>query len=220
MLPLTNPHASFSGMENKSDGELLQIVAGEPDNPRADAAFRVFYNRHIDYVFFICKSKYGKQLCDAEIVDLVQETFVRVYEKAATFREDATLQEREQRKRTHLWLQRIMEHILIDRYRRHQSVPTQPLSEQMEDIPSNEEEGETVESDEMRLIKQALEMLPERDREVLRTVFLWYEPNKKLPSHVIADLVERYQTTPENIRKIVSRAKKRIREFIEQHKKK
>ncbi|MDW8465952.1 MAG: sigma-70 family RNA polymerase sigma factor [Chloroherpetonaceae bacterium] len=203
MVPLTNPHFNEE-MHHKTDGELLQIVAER--SPRSEHAFAAFYNRYIEYVFFICKRKYGTQLCEDEICDLVQETFVRVFERADTFCEEAKLAEDERRRRTQGWLQRIMANIFIDRKRRNQSIVTQPLPEGAENlfIAAEDSGEETQLSKKMQLVQQAIASLPERDQDIVRTIYQWYEPSKKLPSTVIAELVERYQTTPENIRKILS----------------
>ncbi len=200
----------------KTDKELLEITAAR--DVRAEKAFAEFYQRHIRYMYFICKRDYANTLGEDGAEDLVQDTFVRAYEKAHTFSDDGITEPDKLALRTHGWLRRIAANLFQDMLRRETSVPTQPLApeheEQLADTPSADDEQEPPESAQMKLIKEALSKLSEREQDIVRTVYQWYEKDKKLPSHVIDDLTEKHKTTPENIRKILSRARKKIEEFI------
>ncbi len=200
----------------KTDKELLEITAAR--DVRAEKAFAEFYQRHSRYMYFVCKRDYANTLGEDGAEDLVQDTFVRAYEKAHTFSDDGITEPDKLTLRTHGWLRRIAANLFQDMLRREVSVPTEPLAPEHEenivDAQQDDGEQEPEDSAQMKLIKQALAQLSEREQDIMRTVYQWYEKDKKLPSHVIDDLTEKHKTTPENIRKILSRARKKIEEFI------
>ncbi len=200
----------------KTDKELLEITAAR--DVRAEKAFAEFYQRHSRYMYFVCKRDYANTLGEDGAEDLVQDTFVRAYEKAHTFSDDGITELDKLTLRTHGWLRRIAANLFQDMLRREVSVPTEPLAPEHEenivDAQQDDGEQEPEDSAQMKLIKQALAQLSEREQDIMRTVYQWYEKDKKLPSHVIDDLTEKHKTTPENIRKILSRARKKIEEFI------
>lgn len=226
---MPNLHIDLNG---KTDGELLALVAQHARNAHlANAAFRVFYSRHVRYVFYFCKSRFANPKLanaddEASIADLVQETFLRAFEKAHTFIDDvsdavATQASGARERQTRGWLCRIAENLFKDRLRRSPSLKTERFYDGEEECLIDEsatalEESDTPspESLRMRLLKVALKMLSEREQDILRVVYQWYEPNKKLPSSVIDDLTTQHQTTRENIRKILSRARKRIEHTV------
>ncbi len=67
----------------------------------------------------------------------------------------------------------------------------------------------------VRRVMQSI--LTEREQDVLRTTFHWHDPTRehqKLPEAVLADLVQRWNTTPDNIRQIRSRALKKLKDAL------
>jgi DNA-directed RNA polymerase sigma subunit (sigma70/sigma32) len=58
------------------------------------------------------------------------------------------------------------------------------------------------------------EVLTERERYVLRVRALWYDLSKnnhRLPDHVVEEVAEQLNTTPENIRQIACRATNKLK---------
>ncbi len=202
-------------LSKKMDGELLMLVAQRHSG--WENAFRVFYERHREYLFYICNREYCNQIGADAVQDLVQKTFIRAFEKAHTFRADDTLSPDDSLKRTRGWLRRIAANLLRDSYRHNTSIPTEPLTDAHISMLAENHSQDSEDSEKMKLIKDALNTLTEREQDILRTAYQWYEPNKNLPAHVIEELTQRYNTTPENIRKILSRARKKVREFIERN---
>jgi RNA polymerase sigma factor (sigma-70 family) len=202
-------------LSKKMDGELLMLIAQRHDG--WEDAFRVFYERHREYLFYICNRKYCHELGADAVQDLVQDTFVRVLEKAHTFRADDTLSPDASLRRTRGWLQRIAENLFNDHHRRNTSIPTEPLTDAHivhTSMPAENDSQDSQDSKQMKIIKDALNSLTEREQDIMRTVYQWYDSGKNLPEHVIEELTQRYDTTPENIRQILSRARKKVREFI------
>ncbi len=202
-------------LSKKMDGELLMLVAQRHSG--WEHAFRVFHERHREYLFYICNRDYCDQIGADAIEDLVQETFVRVLEKAHTFRADDTLSPDASLRRTRGWLRRIAANLLRDSYRHNTSIPTEPLTDAHISMLAENHSQDSQDSTLLKAVKDALNSLTEREQDILRTAYQWYEPNKNLPAHVIEELTQRYNTTPENIRQILSRARKKVKEFIERN---
>ncbi len=202
-------------LSKKMDGELLMLVAQRHSG--WEHAFRVFYERHCGYLFYICNRKYCHELDAHAVENLVQNTFIRAFEKAHTFRADDTLSPDDSLKRTRGWLRRIAANLLRDSYRHNTSIPTEPLTDAHISMLAENHPQDSEDSEKMKLIKDALNTLTEREQDIIRTVYQWYEPGKNLPAHVIEELTQRYNTTPENIRQILSRARKKVREFIKRN---
>lgn len=62
-----------------------------------------------------------------------------------------------------------------------------------------------------QVIEEVLSELKERDREIIRTYFTYYQEGKKMPREVMSELITVFKTTPDNIRQVVSRTKKKIK---------
>lgn len=72
------------------------------------------------------------------------------------------------------------------------------------------EELETL-SDNAIIIEDALNDLPERSREIVRTYFMFYEDEKNMSSEAYNFMESMFETTRDNIRQTISRAKKKIK---------
>lgn len=208
-------------LQSKTDEELLAYLDSSGiERGLIDFAFGEFYSRHARYLHFICKRDYQTTLGEEGVRDLVQETFIRVYEKASTFKTDGITDKDKLTLRTRGWLRRIAANLFLSKRRDQTSVPEiLPGSDLLESVVESHPNDEEVpqESPEMALIKEALLTLSEREREIMQTAYQWYEPGKKLPSHIIDELTERYKTTPENIRKIRSRARQKIEAYLKEN---
>jgi DNA-directed RNA polymerase specialized sigma24 family protein len=75
-------------------------------------------------------------------------------------------------------------------------------------------------SDEKRLLRDALSTLTERELDVLLVSYEYYERGEEhphLPRAVIAELCERHQTSPTNLRKIRERARKQVWQYVREN---
>jgi DNA-directed RNA polymerase sigma subunit (sigma70/sigma32) len=73
-------------------------------------------------------------------------------------------------------------------------------------------------SPKLRLLREALDTLTERERDVLRVAALYFRPgeeHQRLPNEVSAELARRWDTTNENLRAIRSRAAKKLKQYLE-----
>jgi len=72
--------------DDTPDFELIRRMADKTADPViARAAWGRFYIRHQAYVLGVCSARFGSLLRLDEATDLVQDGFMRAFERAATF---------------------------------------------------------------------------------------------------------------------------------------
>ncbi|MBN1605963.1 MAG: sigma-70 family RNA polymerase sigma factor [Polyangiaceae bacterium] len=198
-----------------SDAELFaQIVKAEPPD-WARPAKRELYQRHAGYLYAVLSRKAHRLLssCSWSAEDLLQETFARAFERANTFHETPGLGPDQERRRTRAWLGTIAQHLLADSLRAVREVATSADFEQIAD-PGPPSSGSAA----TRWVQEALELLTERERDVLRVSALYLrvgESHQRLPNQVAAELAARWGTTNDNVRAIRRRALTRVREYVQ-----
>lgn len=83
-----------------------------------------------------------------------------------------------------------------------------------EELSENEFENiDNLVSENNQIIDEVLNTFSPRDKEIILTYFLYYEKGKNLPGRVLDEMEAIHKTTRPNIRQIVSRAKKKIKEL-------
>jgi len=132
-----------------SDEELLSRVAG--GDP---AAVRALVARKLPRLLSLA----GRMLGDApEAEDVAQEAFLRVWKQAPKWRPGAA--------RFDTWLHRVALNLCYDRLRRRREVATAEPPERADEGPAPDRGLEA--SDTGRRVAQALQALPERQREAI-----------------------------------------------------
>ncbi|MFO0613341.1 MAG: sigma factor [Polyangiaceae bacterium] len=205
--------------DEPTDAELLASVAGRDVSvARAREAEGTFYRRHVRWLYGVLVRRKGPLLSMAGLSaeDLVQETFLRAFDRAHTFREPAEATSAElAAARTRAWLGRIATHLLADHMNRLREVSATPYLERVRvDV---EEEPATDDGADVALVREGLDTLSEREREILRVTALYTQVGEKqgrLPNAVSRDLSTRWATTNENIRAIRVRAMKKLKSFL------
>lgn len=204
-----------------SDTELLLRIAHGSERPvQACAAQTQFYERHVRYLYGVLvrqrTSVYALAQLTAE--DLVQETFRRVFEKAHTFAADPDLNLERAERRTRAWMGRIAQRLLLDALERNREVSATPYVESL--CASNDDEPAPSSSPQLRLVREALSLLSEREQDVLTVTALYQrlgEEHQRLPNDIAQQLATRWATSSDNVRAIRSRALKKLRGFLSVH---
>lgn len=203
----------------EGDSELLLLMSN--GGAQSETAWNEFYNRHVGYVHGACTRAFLPILRPEQIEELVQDTFIRAFEKANTFISTPELDTAGQRKTVRAWLGAISENLAHDYYRDQPKVEfvdnealetyaVQPTNDDLDDPPS---EG-------LNLFEAAWATLNDREQQVLRITAFWSKPgakNQRLPNKVMEDLAADLNATPANIRQIRKRAVGKIREYMETH---
>lgn len=199
---------------------------GDSDPAWALAAFEEFYDRHKNYLWKVC-ADVGQQLsCSAWIEDVFHETFQRAQKHAGRFKFPVCPAEEEDNV-IKAWLGRIAQNRLCDYWRKSRRECTrtaeewEALDEEVlgevsgEDVPT---ETTSAGSNRKALLDEAMETLSERDAHVLRVTSQFHRHGQKfqrLPNAVVDELASTLNTTPENLRKIRERARKKVRQYVE-----
>lgn len=201
-----------------SDAELLERVSGRASDPlAARRAEAQFYERHVRYLYGVLMTRVRRPLAlsGREVEDLVQETFFRAFAHAGSFVPAVGADEDAERRRTRAWLGRIAQRLLADWLADVREVSASPY---LETLAEPESAPPSSRSPQLRLLREALETLSERERDVLRFAALYHRPgeeHQRLPNDVAAELARRWQTTNDNVRAIRSRATKKLKQYLE-----
>ncbi len=197
-----------------TDARLVGQIAARGASARAEQT--EFYRRHVGYLYAVLKRQCAGALARSqqEVEDLVQDTFRRAFERAETFHSDGVTGAEHERQRSRAWLGRIAKHLLSDALSRQRELST--LAEWVEAVAESPEAAQP--SPLLRLVEEAIQALPEREQDVLRVFGLYYragEVNQRLPNAVSAELAARWNTTPDHIRVIRSRALTKVRAHVQ-----
>ena len=209
----------FSG---DNDEELLVYMSLRREDPAAaEEAWAELYNRHLGYVFGQCKKAYSTVLGDLGVRDLVQETFVRAFERAETFKSRGSTDGDAIRRRVRGWLGRIANRLFLDTLRGPAESRLPETDSVAATSPADVDDCELDQgSPRVKLIREALATLTERERHVLRVTADWYRPDrahKRVSKAEMSTLAGQLQTTAVNIRQIRKRAIDKIRDYIGSH---
>lgn len=206
---------------DETDEDLLVYMSMQAEDPsNAEEAWAEFFYRHSAYVLGVCK-RFQNVLGNAGAEDLAQETLIRVYGKAHTFKPLANGKPNEARAWVRAWLGQIANRLFFTALRR---TPTlDPIDDGLSEVPAPplvDQDGTSsspIAVEQRRLIREALRTLTERERDVLLASFAWYELGggcHRMPSEELAALMERFQTTAVNIRQIRARAFDKVQRYI------
>ncbi len=124
------------------------------------AAFEKLYDH-----FFPAIYRYTSFRVQPEIVeDLVADIFIKVWEKIHTYQPQGGIP-------FGAWLFRIARHSVIDAYRQHRQAEDMP-----EDIadpdPFNRADADLRRQDQLRMVRTAMDALPDRYREILSLTYI------------------------------------------------
>lgn len=194
---------------------LLNISFKEEERVLAEESFSKIYREYSQYLMnVIVSSLKGMGVYDEELAQVVlNNTFLKVYEKPLKF---SVPNGAGDDKCFKAWISKISKNELLsqiekvtDKEKRFSDLNLQEADLELEDV-----EDDFFESANHRLLKDALNTLKERDREILLAHYLYYEENKYKPSDVLDRLCLLYSTTKPNIRQIKGRSEKKIIEYM------
>lgn len=190
---------------------LLNISYKEEEKVLAEGSFSLIYREYSQYLMNVIVSNLkGMGIYDEELAQAVlNNTFLTVYEKPLKF---SVPSDAEDDKCFKGWISRISRNELLSQIqqvtskeKRFSDLNLQDVNLELEDI-----ENDFFESVNHKLLKDALNTLGERDREILLAHYLYYEEGKNMPSDVLDKLCLIYSTTKPNIRQIRKRSEGKI----------
>jgi RNA polymerase sigma factor (sigma-70 family) len=192
---------------------LLKFSYKGEDLKGAEKAFNELYLSYSKLVFSVVRDRLidigmrDHQLRDA----IMTNTFLKVYEKPLKFsfpegaKNDSSFKG---------WLLTIAHNEMCNLMSEFFD-KNQVLEAETQEVAFSDDEisDETYTSANSKLLTDALNSLPERDREILLALYTFYELGKKTPSKTLDGLCVMYGTTRVNIRKIKQRSEEKIKEY-------
>lgn len=142
---------------DQAEDETLMLATGRGDR----TAFALLVHRHLGRAGAIAGRMLGSA---AEAEEVVQEAFLRVWQKAPSWKPDGGA-------RFSTWLVRVLVNLCIDRRRRARYVPLEEAPEMTDPAPGADEALATAER--RRRVETALTQLPDRQRAAV--VLSYYE---------------------------------------------
>lgn len=221
----SNPENLRDLLQSESDFGVLRLMA-DKDRAWVNAAVQEFYDRHKDYLWKTCADVAENLGCDAWVEDVFQDTFHCAWKTAGKF-EFPECPKDDEDNVVKGWLGQIARNLLCDRWRKTRYERTRTdaqwaaLAEKMTAARVDSAEEPTLPKDEpeARQLDEAMETLTDREAHVLRVTSQFHRLGKKfqrLPNGIVDELAETFNTTPENLRKIRERAKRKVRQYVEE----
>lgn len=197
------------------DYDLLAFMSMAAEDPEgAKGAFGAFWSRH--QPFLIQEgARYASRLGGLDGVgDLVYDTLLRAWKKAGTFKPGGPGQSPEKQSvHVRRWLVRIMSRLFLDANRASPS-QSQPISLGDWDPESPSEVEPTTPTEEMLLMREIINELPEREQTILWKTIECFDHSTGKPaisSEELRSLANSLGTTIENIRQIRKRTYQAVR---------
>ncbi len=165
--------------------EELMTRAGRGDM----GAFERLVERHQRGALKIAYHYLGRR---AMAEDVVQDAFLRILERAGSYRPTASFR---------TYLSRVIWHLCVDRYRKGAPAPLEAAGPRAD--PAAEPEARAMQAEQGALIEQAISRLPDRQR---MAVVLKYVEQMSY-----REIAEALETTPGAVDSLLSRARDRLR---------
>ncbi len=225
-------------MSEATDEQLFALMAGRGED--AKVAWKTFYLRYINDLYRLVHRLPGVSPSDIE--DLVQDTMVKAWRSAHTFRGGGDGNADTAHRRTLAWLGRIAKNHYWE-MRRRKVILVNDSETQVDEPPREEtrshrlsklhhevrkaldavtgavEAGAETISIQRQLLQEALATLTEREKEIILATYEHYEPGqqqqRRLPPKVVDEICQRFNITPDNLRQIRGRTDKKIKQYVE-----
>ena len=172
-------------LKNISDGQLFALIAAKDD--LAHAAYRVLYDRYAQLIWSLCcdaGSKLVRWNKEQFVEELFSQTMIKIYVHPTY---DPI------RGKVSTWISGIARNTAFDllkEWNDHTQTTVEPIPEF-----SSEEDESTTSSPLHLLLTQALEMLSDREKDILLTYLMYEDGTKYLPGTVLQELCTRHGIT-------------------------
>ncbi len=211
-------------MISETDEDLLVIMSMKDDEDACHNAFAEFHQRYKDILYFMVGGVCSAHPNNSELTKVIfNNVLLNVYQGCHTFDAEGQTDPEKIKKAILSWMAVIARNEYKAQFTKKEKKETEQSTFRTMVKSSLAKPKYSYSAD---LIEKAYAQIPkERDRDILRTYWLFYEKGegsqaKNLPDEVLDDLSSRYQTSKDNIRTIISRTNKIVRTFLETNYKK
>jgi RNA polymerase sigma factor (sigma-70 family) len=203
------------------DFELIRRMADQKaDFAQAREAWARFYVRHHGFLLRRCETNHAYVLGMPGVEEVVQDTFMKVFDGASTFNCADACEPSVQISKSRGWLVRISENLIRDRFRRQPEVCTvdeDELERHSSGTGGDPDQTSLPESERLRLLKFGLAQLSDTEQTVLRATMFWWQPDQqhqRMPHEAMTQLSKHVGKSPEAIRQIRLRALKKLESYV------
>lgn len=204
-----------------TDFELIRRMAEQGSNfAAAREAWEQFYLRHHRVLMYISMSDHGYLLGQDDINDVLHETFLKAFNRAESFDHQESCPADVQERKCRAWLAAIAENIVRDRFRGQLEISIVGETEiERSESPRQDasDETEVPEPERLKLMRSGFAGLSEIEQTVLRATMSWWQPDQqhqRMPNAAMQELSRQIDKSPENIRKIRSRAMDKLEKYV------
>ncbi|MCO5286982.1 MAG: sigma-70 family RNA polymerase sigma factor [Chitinophagaceae bacterium] len=195
---------------------LLLISYKEEDEDSAKAGFTDLYHGYSKFLSsVISRALKDRGIYDEQILNtVISNTFYKLYKNPLLFSfKNGTKNDNAFK----AWLSKVakneLKRLIVEYYRERETSSLELLGNESA-IESDELADEICRNVNFKILDNALQLLSERDKHILLTLYLYYEEGKNTPSAVLKLLCKMYDTTTANIRKVKERGEKKIVEYF------
>ncbi len=195
---------------------LLAISDKENDSRVAEVAFTELYRAYSKFLHSVLsKAIKDMGICDDHIANtIVNNTFFKIFNNPLVFSfpngasTDGTFK---------AWLCKVAKNELlakIDEFYDKKRFISLDRVNAVTVFSTTELDEELIQTVNHNELEKVLNILSDRDRHILMTLYMYFEKGKKTPSDVISLLCDMHNVTEANIRKIKERSEKKIVEYF------
>lgn len=209
---------TFSDLTQESDADLLEMISWKDDIETRNQAFTEFYKRHITFLYSLVHTVCYKFYNNYEMSTVItNNVLINVYNYSGSFKVEGTQTEAYIKNKIEAWLASIARQEMIVLFATSKKAQEEQAA-YSKMITSSTTDRSTVSYNE-DVVKKAFAQLKPREQDILRTYWLFYEKGtgtqaKNMPPGILEELAKRYETTSLNIRQIISRSNKTVKEFL------
>lgn len=195
---------------------LLSFAYKDEDINKAHNAFEQLYKEYSKFLFAVVRNNIAKMsVNDEEMIEtIVNNVFLTLYEKPPMNFEVKDGKSVDGSFKAYLSV--MAKHESLNQFERYFKTHLVLTSDVTEEIAFQDTEVDLniAVSVNLKNMMDALNTLTERDREILRMLYLYQEEGKKTPSQVLDTICEIFDTTRDNIRQIKKRSEAKIIEYF------
>lgn len=200
---------------------LLAIAYKEEDSQKADSSFNTLYREYSKLLYAVVRKRLSNMgICDEQILDaVINNTFLNIYENPLLFSFPKNVANKTDGS-FKAWIITIAKNELMDMLNEYKPLNVKSNDDKIESaFQETYLDNDTIEISRIniQILEEALKTISERDREILRTLYMYHEEGKNTPSEVLNELCSFFGTTRDNIRKIKERSEKKIVEYFSKH---
>ena len=216
---------------SESDADLLTWISlREEDVGEANRACCEFHNRYSKLLISMCMKRYCIQIGKEGVRDLVNDTFLRVFDKAAVKFKTTEIDPKKLRRQVGAWLGKIAFNLFLMRLKEQEGLPTSQLET---DFDPHDEDGFKPEDidfvplvkipmtpervEQSKHLKPILDGLDDRERIILLTRFKndnCLGGKQQFDSDDLEQLATEFRTTKDNIRQIFHRTFQKVKKQL------